>query len=709
MATPMSTTPLLVEGETCWRRVRARRAAFLVDGAAYFDVLATALERAERQVVLVGWDFHSRTRLRRRDGEDAEADALAVRLDAAARRRPELRIHVLCWDFAPLYALEREALPELRFGFATHERVRFHLDDRHPLGASQHQKLVVVDDALAFCGGLDVTACRWDTPEHAAGDPRRRDPGFGSYPPFHDVQMAVDGEAAGALGELVRERWRRATGESLPVPEPPATDPWPPELAADAENVAVGIARTEPAFAGRRSVREVEALWIAAVRAARRHIYIENQYLTAQAVREALAERLGEPEGPEVVVVSPRTCSGWLEETTMGVLRARWVQRLREADRFGRLRLYCPRLPGAEREDLNVHAKVLVVDERLARVGSANLSNRSLGFDSECDLALDADGDEGAERAVAGLRDRLLAEHLGTRAEAVAEALGAKGSLGEAVEALRGAGRTLEPLETEVPPWMDELIPAAEVADPERPAALEDVLGELAPAARRTGPWVRAAGGLLFAVALAAAWVWTPLGEWTHPGRLVDLAAGLRGDPTGIAVGIAAVALGGLVMLPITALTAAAALIFGWAMGAAVALVGAALGACAGYALGQVLWRDAVRRLAGRRLHRVSEALGRRGLLSAAAIRLVPLAPFTVVNVVAGASHIRFRDFALGTVLGMAPGTALLALLTDRTAAALREPDPGHLALAALAAVLLVGASLALRHLLVRRSRDTEG
>ena len=232
----MSESPILVEGETCWRLATANRVALLVDGAAYFRTLAAALERAERSVVMVGWDFHSRTRLRRDEQVAPEEDELRSRLDAAARRRSGLRIHVLGWDFAPLYALEREALPLLRLDWQRHRRVHFRLDDQHPVGASHHQKIAVIDDALAFCGGLDVTACRWDTPEHTARDPRRRDPGFGEYPPFHDVQMAVDGDAARSLGELVRDRWQRATGRRLRAVLPSA-DPWPEDLPADLEDV----------------------------------------------------------------------------------------------------------------------------------------------------------------------------------------------------------------------------------------------------------------------------------------------------------------------------------------------------------------------------------------------------------------------------------------------------------------------------------------
>ncbi len=246
---------ILVEGGTCWRVRRARRAAFLIDGEHYFAALADALERAQRQVWLVGWDFHSALRLRRDEpaGEGGGCASrrrpadLASLLDALVRERRELEVHVLAWDFTMLYALDREFLPLLQFGARTHRRVHFAMDAAHALGASQHQKLVVIDDAIAFVGGLDLTAERWDTRAHRADEPGRVRPGGGRYPPFHDFEVAFDGEAARAMGALARDRWRRATGTEVPAVGP-GLDAWPTTLEADVEDVRIGIARTRAAY-----------------------------------------------------------------------------------------------------------------------------------------------------------------------------------------------------------------------------------------------------------------------------------------------------------------------------------------------------------------------------------------------------------------------------------------------------------------------------
>ena len=113
-------------------------------------------------------------------------------------------------------------------------QIRFCLDDDLPFGASQHQKIVVVDDALAFSGGLDLTTRRWDTRAHRLDDPRRVDLAGVPYAPFHDVQAMVDGKAAAALAELARVRWTHGACERAP-PVRPTGDPWPKSVTPDSD------------------------------------------------------------------------------------------------------------------------------------------------------------------------------------------------------------------------------------------------------------------------------------------------------------------------------------------------------------------------------------------------------------------------------------------------------------------------------------------
>jgi phospholipase D1/2 len=418
--------------------------SFLIDPASYFAALAEALPAARQRIVIVGWDFHGRTRLQPDRAPGALPDELGPLLGALIARRPSLRVHLLEWNYSLLYALERGLGPWTDLAWAHDPRFELERDDRHPFGASQHQKLVILDDSVAFAGGIDLTLRRWDTSEHAAAQPGRVDPAGRPYGGFHDAQIAVDGEAARALAELAGERWRRATGESLERLSP-APALWPDSLRVDARDCTVAIARTVPPFDGEPGVREVQALWLESIARARRTLYVESQYFTAPCVVRALCARLEEYDGPEVLLVLPAHCSGWIEESTMGRLRIELLRELRSADRFGRLGVFAPLLSGDR--PLNVHSKICVVDDDFARVGSANLSGRSMGFDSECDLALEADGRADLRAAITGLRNRLLAEHTGmSQAELERRIARVGGSLLRAIPERRPGMRGLQPI-----------------------------------------------------------------------------------------------------------------------------------------------------------------------------------------------------------------------------------------------------------------------
>jgi phospholipase D1/2 len=691
---------IAVEGVNCWRRVRANRVAFLIDGATYFDVFAQAVERARHSILVAGWDFNARILLRRDGSRRDTPDRLGDLLNTVVSRRPGLHAFVLDWDFAMIYAMDREVFPSYRLAWKTHRRFHFHLDDCHPVGAAHHQKIAVVDGAIAFVGGLDFGAARWDTPEHRPDDPRRVDPWGQAYQPFHDVQVAVDGDAAAAIDEYVRERWWRATGQRLRAL--PANETcWPEELVPDVENVDVAISRTEPEYDGRPEVCEIERMYVDAIRGARRFVYIENQYLTAARVGDVLASRLREEDGPEIVIVNPRKCAGWLEETTMGVLRARLLRRLREQDRHGRLRVYYPDVPGLGDAWVKVHAKLLVADDALLVSGSANLNNRSMGLDTECDLAIEGGSEERLERAIAGLRNRLLGEHLGVDPDRVAAALARRDSLIGAIDDLRGGPRTLTDLTEDVPEWLEAVVPEGTIVDPERPVDPDQLLDLLAPrdlGQPRPRLWL---GGIavLALLALAAAWRWTSLGEWLDPQMIAAWARPLRASSLAPFALVATYVVSSLLMVPVTLAILATALIFGPFLGAAYALVGSVASALAAYGLGSVLGRQKLNRLTGSSLNRLSRRLARRGILVVAMMRIVPVAPFTIVNLAAGASHIGLRDFLVGTVFGMTPGIILMTIFADRLAHAVREPHLGNVGALIGVGVLL----LALGYLLHRR------
>ena len=495
--------PVLVPSRNCGELAKAPRFALLIDGSNYYGALAQALRLARHTIAIVGWDLDSRVRLGPGAGAGHLEPPIRDFLPALADASPDLNIYILSWNFPVLFANVRD--PKLVWGRDpfNHPRVHLKFDGTHPAGASHHQKIVAIDGCLAFAGGMDIAGGRWDSPEHRANDIRRAGKDE-PYAPSHDVQAVVDGEAASALAEIVRDRWERATGTAIPESNHPR-DLWPDCVTPDLEDVTVAISRTDVDAEG-RGRREIEQLHFDLIEAARDSIYIENQYLTSMPMATALARRLETPDGPEVLIVLPLNNFGWLEENTIEVLRSRCVHRLRKADRFNRLRICYPVVPGLDDTSLGVHSKVLAIDDRLFRIGSSNLTNRSMKLDTECDLTIEASTD--AERQeISRLRNRLLGEHLGMSEDDVAAFLSREPSLVRLADSRRHAPRCLRDLPAEDQsrtPIIDD-----DVVDPARPVTADVVIEALASSiaarpVRRLLPWLLV--GVAVTVAGAALW-----------------------------------------------------------------------------------------------------------------------------------------------------------------------------------------------------------
>ncbi len=694
-------TAILVPGRNCWRLEPARRVAFLIDGQAYFTAVRAAAVRAQRSIFIIGWDIDSRTRLVPEGAGDGRPEPLLELLNALAARRSGLHVHVLDWDFAMLYATERELLPAYKLGWRAHHRLHFQLDGTHPVGASHHQKVVVIDDRMAFVGGFDLTNCRWDTPAHAPDDPHRRHPRGGACPPFHDVQMAVDGPVAAALGELARERWRRATGKTLEATDPGfETDPWPPDLEPDLRDSRVAIARTEPEYQANPGLQEIKQLYLDAIAAGRDSLYFENQFFSAGAIAEALAARLTAAEGPDIALISRLRDEGWLEATTMGVLRARLYQRLQCVDAQHRFASFYPHVPGLEPGFLNVHAKLFIMDDELVTIGSANLSNRSLGLDTECNLAIEAHGDARVRQAIRGLRHRLLGEHLDVPPEAVAEAHAKAGRLLAGIASLRGRARTLRPLQPELSEDLDAWVPDSRLIDPEQPVEPEELVAQWVPVEARVALASRVFAVAVLAVvvlSLAVAGQGLRVEPWPDLQGLFQAIERLVQAPVTPLAVLGLYMIAGLLFVPVIVLIGVSIVLFGAWPGLAYAWVGALLSAAASYGLGRALGRRRVRHLVGGRLDRLSRRLAQRGMWSWVMVRLLPVLPFSVVNLVAGALRVDLRHFLISTGLGMTPGILAIAIFIDRIVAAIRDPGWGAGLLLATLVALMAAAMLVLR------------
>jgi phosphatidylserine/phosphatidylglycerophosphate/cardiolipin synthase-like enzyme/uncharacterized membrane protein YdjX (TVP38/TMEM64 family) len=678
---------LFRSGQNCAAIARAGRIGLIVDGADYYRAFMSAAARAERSINIIGWDFDSRTPLCSTD--EGKPIVLGDFLNGLAAAKRLLRIYILDWDFPIVYGTDRELPLSLGLSWKPHRHIDFQFDNTHPIAGSHHQKIVVIDDRVAFVGGLDLTNKRWDTAEHKPGDPRRVFNGQ-PYPPMHDVMIAVDGEAAAALGRIARERWRAATGRTLKPTKPTTTDPWPADVAIDMSDVDVAISCTAPPTRAGPGVRQIEALYLDMIAQARRYIYIENQYFTSNRISAALAKRLAEPDGPEIVLVTRLLSHGWLEEKTMTVLRTKYVRELREADRHGHFHAYCPHIAGLEAGTcLDLHSKVMVIDDEWLRVGSSNLSNRSMGMDTECDVTVEARGSEPVRRAIRAFRDRLLAEHTDVPVDVIAHAVDSNGSIGKAIAAATHGTRRLESLEA--PELSESAMAIAGIGDPEKPIFETIVGGDPARASSTRFPLKRTAAAVIFvaAILLALVWTHTPLADYVNRDNVLDLAEGVSKSWWTPLVLVIAYVPASLLMFPRWILTLVATVMYGPWSGFALGLCGCALGGVATFLPGRLVAQGTVRKLVGERVHRIATIVQKRGVIAVTLLRLVPIAPFPVVNLALGALRVRLPHFVVGTVLGMTPGTIATTVLSDQVAAALEDP-------AQINAWLVAGAAAAL-------------
>jgi phosphatidylserine/phosphatidylglycerophosphate/cardiolipin synthase-like enzyme/uncharacterized membrane protein YdjX (TVP38/TMEM64 family) len=697
--------PVLRPDHNVWRIAPAARAAVLIDGAAFFRAVREAFVQARRRILVVGWDIDSRTRLvGETEPDDGYPTVLSEFLTELVRRRPELRVDLLLWDYSILYANERELFPRLSLQWRTPAQITLCLDDNVPFGCSQHQKIVVVDDAVAFSGGLDLTIRRWDTSEHAVDQQGRVAPSGETYPPFHDVQMMVDGAAAHALAEIAGERWTRAM--RLPPAAPvPVGDPWPQTVRPDFVDVDIGIARTQPRCDHEPEVREVEALFLDMIDAAQDTIYIENQYVTAPAIATRLARRLRQRRNLEVVIVAPRKHEAWIEWRTMRNGRIRFLRTLSRAA-ADRVRLVSPQVEsGGVAMPTMVHSQVMVVDDRLLRIGSANMNNRSLGADTECDLVIQA-RDDAERRAIRSVRARLIGDQCGVSEAEVERAIARTGSLIAAVDALGGNGHRLCPIDDGELDTSDVSAAMEELADPRRPLGLAALWRKLADRLQgdRGAAWGLAAAAL-GVLALTLLWQLTPAATLAEPAVLRGALSGLAHTAWGPIAVLALFLAAGLVAFPVVILIAATAATFGPWLGFAYALAGVLASALLTYSIGARFGQATLRRLIGARLERVRRQIVRRGVFAMAAIRLVPVAPFTIVNLVAGASAIRLADYMAGTLLGMLPGLIALSALGHQIVRIVSNPTLTETGLLVLAVAGWVAVTLAVQALVGRFGR----
>lgn len=413
---------ILKPGRNCWNTNGVAKTGIIFDGHDYYRAFYHAAKQAQQTILISGWQFDSDVKLLRAGDGNGDVSFLAF-LKGLCVKNPLLRIYILAWDFHFIYSLGRERRQQLTFGHA-HQNIFFHFDHQHAFAASQHQKFVVIDNAMSFAGGMDICAGRWDDRLHAAHNPLRVNNHGKGYEPYHDVQSYHTGPLSEKLAELFSKNWKKATGHDLKLPRPAHETIWP-----DAEGVSIpahraAISRTQARSLVRwkKSVKEIRRLYMDAILSAQKLIYIENQYFSSLSVYRALSKRMKSATSKlQIIIIIPKMDQTLLEKIYAGIAQKRILNSLkRRARRRGhKLGVYYPAAPSSGGKDVPVfiHSKLMLVDDRFLTVGSANTNNRSMGLDTELNVSWEGEADgkhDGAVmRALNKIRTELLSEHTG--------------------------------------------------------------------------------------------------------------------------------------------------------------------------------------------------------------------------------------------------------------------------------------------------------
>jgi len=358
----------------------------LIDGAHALPAIADELQQARSHVHLTGWFFTPGFALRR----DREPPLVLRNLLADLAERLDVR--VLAWAGAPLplFRPSRRDVRAVRDELTRNTRVQCRLDSKERPMHCHHEKTIVIDDRVAFVGGIDLTSesgDRFDTHDHP---PR-------SHIGWHDACARIEGPAVADVAESFRMRWHEVSGEQLrPVaPSDPAGD------------IELQVVRTIPervyAAVPRGDFRILES-YVRALRAAERFVYIENQFLWSPEIETVLVDKLTNPPHPDfrLVLVLPAKANTGADDTR-GVL-GELIEADADAGRLLACTLYAR--SGALTDHVYIHAKIAIVDDAWLTLGSANLNDHSLFNDTEMNIVLH---DPGLATAT---RRRLWAEHL---------------------------------------------------------------------------------------------------------------------------------------------------------------------------------------------------------------------------------------------------------------------------------------------------------
>lgn len=682
---------LFEKGKNCTAVSQARFAAPIVDCANYYRALHEAISASKKNIYIVGWDIDSRIRLIR--GREEKQSSLPSKIidliKYKTEENPELDVRLLRWDSSFAFFGMREVWAKEVWDDGTPDNVQTMLDCTIPMGGSQHQKIVIIDNELAFTGGMDVAVHRWDTRKHEINHPERDD-GDGAYGPFHDVQVAVTGEVVKHLAKLVKWRWNRlVVDHDQPIKDlsfnnlDTLPETWPKSVEPIFENIDCAIAQTIPEMTDAKPRRQVKSMLLDLINQAREFVYIENQFANNTEIAKALNKRLKECPSLRVLIVSSYKPEGAVETEAYWAGRIDFKKQIEDGVKDEQVLIAYS--GSTDREGLKgqkrVHAKVMVIDNNYFVIGSSNLSKRSMTLDTECDLTFAANNKKQQEK-VEWFRNDLISEHSGWPAADVQKFIDGKNTFNELTSCKEKYVYCLKEAEDEV--FTDKNLQnlITPIGDP-----IEPIIPSIPLPSGKTlhVPNPSKKSLILFsfftivALLVGSGYLLSQHVDWMNQDYLIEQLTGFRDSPWAIFLVCAIYMIAGLLFFPVSVLSLAVAMVFGAVWGVVYGMAGALCSTLLLFVIGQFVGEKGIRSIIGPRINRIDKKFADNGILGVAIIRNIPVAPFSLVNMVAGVSSIKLYHFLIGTFIGMLPLMIVKGIVGGSVADILREPTIKHI------------------------------
>ncbi|NVK56049.1 MAG: VTT domain-containing protein [Alteromonadaceae bacterium] len=669
----------------CWQETHANFATPLIDCANYYRALHSSICKAEKEIIIIGWDIDSRIRLLH--GEEEEQSEAPSRIGELikwkAEQNPELKVYLLRWDSSFAFFDQREMWALEVWQDKTPDNVQALLDDSIPMGGSQHQKVVLIDNEVVFSGGMDVALHRWDTRDHKIEESGRDGPD-GEYGPLHDAQIVSCGPLVKYFSELARWRWNRIAEEPMQEPdtpehndEMPAT--WPDGVKPCFTNVDCAIARTIPEMEDVEPVQEVCQMLLDVIGSAEKFLYIENQFATREDIARAINKRLKECPQLNVIIVSSYDPKGLFESEAYWASRITFKQIIEKDIDDERVKMTYSSIRDQQGKMAykRIHSKVMAVDDKYLIIGSSNLSNRSMSLDTEVDLILHGNNEQN-QQCIRFIRNDLLAEHSGRTIEEVETLIDSEKPVQALMDGQLAHGYVLTEIDDNEFTAESRENVFRSISDPVKPLgpAIPDFNGKFTWITNPRRRTIMIALGITILSIIAGILVFiSHTVPWLDGDRIAAFLEESRGTYFALPTVLLVYLVGGLLFFPVTVLSLAVAAIFGPIWGPVYGILGALLSAGVTFIIGKLLGNAGLRKLGGPKVEAVDAKLKESGIVGVATIRMLPVAPFSLVNLVAGISSISLLQFLIGTFLGMFPQMIAKGLVGDSIMQIFKSPS----------------------------------